>query len=203
MINSQLKNDIRYITINRADKANAITAGMLDELIRLVSQSNKNKAVIISGSGKVFSAGADLDEVKKNELATSPKWELLSDRIDRLPCITIAALNRTVASGAMGIVLACDIRISLPDAKFFYPVMKMGYLPQPSDALRLSKICGSSRAKFMLLAGQKLNCKTAYEFGLVDEIVSKDNFLSRIDELCLDISNSKTNQTSAIKEMIP
>ena len=74
MINSQLKNDIRYITINRADKANAITAGMLDELIRLVSQSNKNKAVIISGSGKVFSAGADLDEVKKNELATSPKW---------------------------------------------------------------------------------------------------------------------------------
>ena len=203
MINSHLTNDIRYITINRVDKANAITAEMLDELIRIVSQSNKNKAVIISGSGKVFSAGADLDEVKKNGLATSPKWELLSDRIHRLPCITIAALNGTVAGGAMGMVLACDLRISLPDAKFFYPVMKMGYLPQPSDALRLSKICGSSRAKFILLAGQKLNCKTAYEFGLVDEIVSKDNFLSRIDELCLGISNSKTNASSAIKKMIP
>lgn len=203
MINSHLKNDIRYVTINRTDKANAITSEMLDELVRIVSQSNKNKAVIISGSGKVFSAGADLDEVKKNGLATSPKWELLSDTIHRLPCMTIAALNGTVAGGAMGMVLACDIRISLADAKFFYPVMKMGYLPQPSDALRLSKICGSSRAKFILLAGQKINCKTAYEFGLVDEIVSKDNFLSRIDELCLGISNSKTNQTSAIKEMIP
>ena len=134
----------RYITINRADKANAITSEMLDELVRIVSQSNKNKAVIISGSGKVFSAGADLDEVKKNGLATSPKWELLSDTIHRLPCMTIAALNGTVAGGAMGMVLACDIRISLADAKFFYPVMKMGYLPQPSDALRLSKICGSS-----------------------------------------------------------
>ena len=203
MINSHLKNGIRYITINRADKANAITAEMLDELVRIISQSNKNKAVIISGSGKVFSAGADLDEVKKNGLATSPKWELLSDTIHRLPCMTIAALNGTVAGGAMGMVLACDIRISLADAKFFYPVMKMGYLPQPSDALRLSKICGSSRAKFILLAGQKISSKTAYEFGLVDEIVSKDNFLSRIDELCLGISNSKTNQTSAIKEMIP
>ncbi len=203
MINSNLKNDIRYVTINRADKANAITSEMLDELVRIVSQSNKNKAVIISGSGKVFSAGADLDEVKKNGLATSPKWELLSDTIHRLPCMTIAALNGTVAGGAMGMVLACDIRISLADAKFFYPVMKMGYLPQPSDALRLSKICGSSRAKFILLAGQKISSKTAYEFGLVDEIVSKDNFLSRIDELCLGISNSKTNQTSAIKEMIP
>ena len=203
MINSHLKNDIRYITINRADKANAITSEMLDELVRVVSQSNKNKAVIISGSGKVFSAGADLDEVKKNGLATSPKWELLSDTIHRLPCMTIAALNGTVAGGAMGMVLACDIRISLADAKFFYPVMKMGYLPQPSDALRLSKICGSSRAKFILLAGQKISCQTAYEFGLVDEIVSKDNFLSRIDELCLGISNSKINQTSAIKKMIP
>ena len=203
MINSHLKNGIRYITINRADKANAITSEMLDELVRVVSQSNKNKAVIISGSGKVFSAGADLDEVKKNGLATSPKWELLSDTLHRLPCMTIAALNGTVAGGAMGMVLACDIRISLADAKFFYPVMKMGYLPQPSDALRLSKICGSSRAKFILLAGQKISSKTAYEFGLVDEIVSEDNFLSRIDELCLGISNSKTNQTSAIKEMIP
>ena len=203
MINSYLKNGIRYITINRADKANAITSEMLDELVRVVSQSNKNKAVIISGSGKVFSAGADLDEVKKNGLATSPKWELLSDTIHRLPCMTIAALNGTVAGGAMGMVLACDIRISLADAKFFYPVMKMGYLPQPSDAVRLSKICGSSRAKFILLAGQKISCQTAYEFGLVDEIVSEDNFLSRIDGLCLGISNSKANQTSAIKEMIP
>ena len=203
MINSRLKDDIRYITINRANKANAITADLLDELVKIASNSNKNKAVIISGSGKVFSAGADLDEVKKNGLATSPKWELLSDSIHRLPCMTIAALNGTVAGGAMGMVLACDIRISVPEANFFYPVMKMGYLPQPSDALRLSKICGSSRAKFILLAGQKLNCKTAYEFGLVDEIVSKDNFLSRIDELCLGISNSKINQTSAIKKMIP
>ena len=203
MINSHLKDDIRHITISRANKANAITADMLDELVKIASNSNKNKAVIISGSGKVFSAGADLDEVKKNDLATSPKWELLSDTIHRLPCMTIAALNGTVAGGAMGMVLACDIRISVPEANFFYPVMKMGYLPQPSDALRLSKICGSSRAKFILLAGQKLNCKTAYEFGLVDEIVSKDNFLSRIDELCLSISNSKIDQTSAIKKMIP
>ena len=116
--------------------------------------------------------------------------------------MTIAAINGTVAGGAMGVVLACDIRISVPEA-FSYPVMKLGYLPQPSDALRLSKICGSSRAKFILLAGQKLTCKTAYEFGLVDEIVAGNSILSRIDELCLGISNSKRGQISAIKEMIP
>ena len=203
MITSHLKDDIRYITIDRTSKANAITANMLDEMIEIAGVSNENKALIITGSGKVFSAGADLDEVKKKDLATSPKWELLSDTIHRLPCVTIAAINGTVAGGAMGMVLACDMRISVPEASFFYPVVKLGYLPQPSDALRLSKICGSSRAKLILLAGQKLTCKTAYEFGLVDEIVAGNNILSRINELCLGISNSKRSQISAIKEMIP
>jgi enoyl-CoA hydratase/carnithine racemase len=176
---------------------------MLDELIKITRNSEKNKVLVFSGAGKIFSAGADLDEVKKNGLATSPKWELLSDTIHRLPCMTIAALNGTVAGGAMGMVLACDIRISVPEANFFYPVMKMGYLPQPSDAIRLSKICGPSKAKLMLLGAQKFNSKKAYDYGLIDEIVSEDNLYSRIDELCLSVSNSKSDQAKAVKKMIP
>ena len=104
---------------------------MLDKLIETTGNSEKNKILVFSGTGKIFSAGADLDEVKKNGLATSPKWEILSDTIHRSSCMTIAALNGTVAGGAMGMVLACDIRISVPAANFFYPVMKMGYLPNP------------------------------------------------------------------------
>ena len=72
MITSNLKDDIRYITIDRTSKANAITANMLNEMIKIAGVSNENKALIITGSGKVFSAGADLDEVKKKDLATSP-----------------------------------------------------------------------------------------------------------------------------------
>ena len=203
MIDSHLKGCIRYITIERTAKANAITNEMLDELIKITRNSEKNKVLVFSGAGKIFSAGADLDEVKKNGLATSPKWELLSDTIHRLPCMTIAALNGTVAGGAMGMVLACDIRISVPEANFFYPVMKMGYLPQPSDAIRLSKICGPSKAKLMLLGAQKFNSKKAYDYGLIDEIVSEDNLYSRIDELCLSVSNSKSDQAKVVKKMIP
>jgi len=203
LIDTHLKGCIRYITIERTAKANAITNEMLDELIKITRNSEKNKVLVFSGAGKIFSAGADLDEVKKNGLATSPKWELLSDTIHRLPCMTIAALNGTVAGGAMGMVLACDIRISVPEANFFYPVMKMGYLPQPSDAIRLSKICGPSKAKLMLLGAQKFNSKKAYDYGLIDEIVSEDNLYSRIDELCLSVSNSKSDQAKAVKKMIP
>ena len=69
MITSHLKDDIRYITIDRTSKANAITANMLDEMIEIAAVSNENKALIITGSGKVFSAGADLDEVKKKRFS--------------------------------------------------------------------------------------------------------------------------------------
>ena len=67
-------------------------------------------------------------------------WERLSGAIASLPCLTIAALNGTLAGGAMGMVLACDLRIAVPGAKFFYPVMKLGFLPQPSDPKRLAAL---------------------------------------------------------------
>ena len=70
-------------------------------------------------------------------LATSPLWERLSLAIATLPGLSIAALNGTLAVGAMGMVLACDIRRAVPATSFFYPVMKRGFLPQPSDTLRM------------------------------------------------------------------
>ena len=69
-------------------------------------------------------------------LATSDVWERLSGAIAALPCLTVAALNGTLAGGANGMALACDLRIAVPSAKFFYPVMKLGFLPQPSDPAR-------------------------------------------------------------------
>jgi len=76
-----------------------------------------------TGVGKVFSAGADLDAARAG-LATSPLWEELSGAIARSPAMTVAALNGTLAGGACGMALACDIRIAADHAKFFYPVSK-------------------------------------------------------------------------------
>jgi len=74
----------------------------------------KRKAIAIvsfTGEGKVFSAGADLDAVKKNnEITTTTQWEELSEKIANIPCLTLAALNGTLAGGAFGMVLACDLR---------------------------------------------------------------------------------------------
>ncbi len=173
------------ITLDRADKANALTPDMLRELADLAEAAGDARAVILTGVGRVFSAGADLDAAKAG-LATSPDWERLSGALAALPGLTIAALNGTVAGGAMGMVLACDLRLAPPHAKFFYPVMKLGYLPQPSDPARLAALIGPSRAKLMLLAGQKITAEVAYAYGLVDEIMEGDQIIARAMELTQD-----------------
>ena len=121
------KNAVWEIKINRPEKANSLSSKMLGELLNIIEKANEAKGVILTGQGKTFSAGADLSEVKSG-LATSPIWEKLSKSLKELNCVTIAALNGTVAGGAFGMILACDIRICVPSSKFFYPVMKLSLI---------------------------------------------------------------------------
>lgn len=188
------------ITINRPDKAGALTEQMLIDLRDAARDAQQAAAVILTGTGKVFSAGADLDAARAG-LATSPLWEELSTAIADLPGLTIAALNGTVAGGATGMVLACDLRIAVPSAKFFYPVMKLGYLPQPSDPVRMAALIGPARTKMVFLGGQKLSAAKAYEFGLVDELVENGAVLDRAQQLCIDIAAAKGETARAIKAM--
>lgn len=157
-------------TLDRPDKANALTEAMLSDLADIAEAAALEAQVfILTGAGKVFSAGADLEAARAG-LATSPVWERLSTAIAAFPGLSIAALNGTVAGGAMGMVLACDIRIAVPGSKAFYPVMKLGFLPQPSDPARLSALIGPARAKMILMAGQKIDTETALAWGLFDRV---------------------------------
>ena len=200
MIHADQNGDCLTITLDRVDKANALTADMLEDLAKAVEQSTA-KVVILTGKGKVFSAGADLDAARAG-LAISPLWERLSGAIARHPGLTIAALNGTVAGGAMGMVLACDLRIAVPTAKFFYPVMKLGFLPQPSDPKRLSQLVGLARTKLILMVGQKIGADQAQSWGLIEEIVAPDALLDRAMALSNDALGAATSHVAAIKTLI-
>ena len=195
------KNAVWEITINRPEKANSLSSKMLEELLTIIEKANKARGVILTGQGKTFSAGADLGEVKSG-LATSPLWEKLSKNLKELNCVTIAALNGTVAGGAFGMILACDIRICVPSSKFFYPVMKMGYLPQPSDPKRLIDLIGPGRAKLMLVAGEKLDSDKAYKFGLIDEVVTVENLIIRAHELLAASLSAQSDHITGIKHLM-
>lgn len=187
-------------TINRPDKANSLTHAMLSELADIAEAAQEARVLILTGVGKVFSAGADLDEARAG-LATSDVWERLSGNIAALPGLTIAALNGTLAGGAMGMALACDLRLSVPTAKFFYPVMKLGFLPQPSDPARMAALVGPSRAKLILMGGQKVLADEALQFGLVDRLVAPESLLDTAREIAADTLAAKPEIATGIKAM--
>ena len=199
MIRLDRTGDLWRVTINRPDKANSLTRAMLTELAEIAEEAHgKARAFVLTGEGKVFSAGADLDEARAG-LAVDPVWERLSGAIAGLPCLSIAALNGTLAGGAFGMALACDMRICVPEAKFFYPVMKLGFLPQPSDPRRMAALIGPARAKLVLMGGAKLTAGQALEFGLVEAVVERDDLLGYVDGLCADVLGADAAHISGIK----
>ncbi|KJZ19299.1 enoyl-CoA hydratase/isomerase family protein [Loktanella sp. S4079] len=202
MIRCDVDGDVWRITIDRPDKAGALSREMLVELAEISERATTAKAVIYGGTGSVFSAGADFEQARAG-LATDPVWERLSGAIAALPGFTIAALNGTVAGGAFGMVLACDIRVAVAKAKFFYPVMKLGFLPQPSDPARLASLIGPARAKMILMAGQKIDAAEALNWGLIDRIVPDDALSDHVEQLSGDAVNADHTHIHGIKQLIP
>lgn len=194
---------LTILTLDRQDKANSLTKGMMTDLIAHLREAGQRGAgaVILTGAGKVFSAGADLDEARAG-LATDGIWEELSSTIAALPCLTIAALNGTLAGGAFGMALACDIRLAVPGAKFFYPVMKLGFLPQPSDPARLTALVGPGRARMILMAGQKITADEALAWGLVDRLSTPETLLDDARALTEDACAAPAGHPGRIKALM-
>lgn len=204
MILNEFAGGLGRITITRPEKANALTGAMLGTLASAVEDMAGRpglRALILTGVGQVFSAGADLDEARAG-LALSPDWERLSGALAALPCLTVAALNGPVAGGAMGMVLACDLRLAVPETRLFYPVMRLGYLPQPSDPLRLAALVGPARAGMILMAGQKIGAAEALAWGLVDRLCEQGGLLPAAEALCADALAASPGHVAAIKAMI-
>ena len=200
MIELDRAGDIWTVTINRPDKANSLTHAMLVELADIIEEAQAARAVILTGHGKAFSAGADLDEARAG-LAKSDVWERLSGAVAALPGLSIAALNGTLAGGAMGMALACDLRIAVSGAKFFYPVMKLGFLPQPSDPARMAALIGPARTKLLLMGGQKITAEEALTFGLIDRLVEAEELQDHALALAADTLAARPEIAQEIKRM--
>ena len=200
MIDLAREGGLWRVTINRPDKANSLTPEMLERLVEIAAAAQEARVLVLTGAGKVFSAGADLDAARAG-LATSEVWERLSAAIAALPGLTIAALNGTLAGGAFSMALACDLRIAVPEAKFFYPVMKLGYLPQPSDPARLAALVGPARAKLVLMGGARLSAEEALRFGLVDRLVPSDGLHEAVRDLAVDTLAASPEVARGIKAL--
>lgn len=189
------------IVIDRPDKANALTRDMLADVARIAQEARgRAQVLVLSGRGPVFSAGADLDAARAG-LATDPVWEDASGAIAEFDGLSIAALNGTLAGGAFGMALACDLRVCVAGAKFFYPVMKLGFRPQPSDPRRLVALVGPARARLILMGSVKLGAEDALAMGLVDRVVAADVLDDAVAALSEPALGAAPDHVRAIKAM--
>jgi enoyl-CoA hydratase len=202
MIQVERADDCWKIRLSRPEKANALTEEMLVSLAAAATEAAAGgaKVLILTGDGKVFSAGADLDGMKAG-LGLSPAWESASAAIAAFPGLSIAALNGTLAGGAMGVALACDLRIAVPSATFFYPVMRLGYRPQPSDPGRLAALIGPARARMILLAAQRIDTDTALSWGLIDRICPPETLIDTAMSLAEPALAADLGHVKALKRM--
>jgi len=203
MIRVEDEGQLRVIRLDRPDKANALTGAMLEGIAAAAegAWAAGAKVLVLTGTGRVFSAGADLDAAKAG-LATDPVWERASAAVAAFPGLTIAALNGTLAGGAFGVALACDLRIAVPGANFFYPVMRLGYRPQPSDPGRLAALVGPARAKAILMGGLKIGAAEALDWGLVDRIAEPEVLMDAARALAADALAADPAHVAAIKAMV-
>lgn len=204
MIDLSRAGGLWVVTLNRPDKANSLTYDMLARVGEIATEAAADpdlRAFVITGAGdNVFSAGADLAAAKAG-LAVSPVWEEASGPIAALPCLTIAALNGTLAGGAFGMALACDIRVAVEGAKFFYPVAHLGFVPQPSDPGRMVALMGPARAKLLLMGGQKWTAAEALQFGLIDRIVPQGQAMDAAHDIAAAALAGKPEVLTRIKQM--
>jgi enoyl-CoA hydratase len=201
MIRVEDRGAIRQITLARAEKANALTRDMLEALDEAVASATDARVLILTGEGRVFSAGADLEAARAG-LAVDPVWDRLSNRIAGFAGLSIAALNGTMAGGGIGMALACDLRVAAVGAEVFYPVMKLGFLPQPADPARLVALVGPARAAMILMTGHRVGTEEAEAWGLFDRVVPKGEEVAAAEVLGAQVLASAPGHAAAIKGML-
>ncbi|MVZ63591.1 enoyl-CoA hydratase/isomerase family protein [Sphingobacterium humi] len=196
------------ITINREAKLNALnkdTIGELKEAFAQVAQQADVKGVILTGAGaKAFVAGADIQEFleKSREEATalSAFGHELMDTIAMFPKPVIAAINGFALGGGLELALACHIRLAADNAKMGLPEVSLGLIPGYGGTQRLRELVGKGKALEMVLTGDMIDAQDAYQWGLVNNVVSQEELLDTANSLLAKMySRSSTAITAAIK----
>jgi methylglutaconyl-CoA hydratase len=178
------------LTINRADKRNALNRDLIGALADAFTRARDDGAarcVILTGAGPVFCAGMDLAELKgsiDNPPEESPVWEdslrlaKLYDLIYTLPKPTVAAVQGTAVAGGVGLVTVCDLALTVASAKFGYPEVRRG-LVAAMVMPHLLRHVGERMARYLLLSGDSIDAQQAWHSGLVNEVVPHEYLLER------------------------
>jgi len=201
---------VATITLTRPEKRNAISTQMIDELLAALAEIEHTaaRAVIITGSGSAFCSGMDLDALKSlaqqsptQNLEDSRRMAKMFRRLWSFPKPLIAAVNGAAIAGGCGIATLCDFTIAVPEAKFGYTEVRIGFIPAIVSVFLIRQI-GDKRARDLLLTGRILTAEEAKQIGLVNHIVEPDKLMDAARIYAASLIESSPSSIERTKRLI-
>lgn len=201
---------VATITLNRPEKRNAISFDLIDDLLHALDEVAKSDTIvlILTGAGKAFCSGMDLDNLKsllgrtrEQNLKDSETMVQLFRSIYEFPKVTIAAVNGAAIAGGTGLALLCDFTLAVPEAKFGYTEVRIGFVPAIVSTFLLRQI-GEKQARDLLLTGRLFDASEAARLGLVNEITSPESLMSRTRELASLLMENSAASLRATKKLL-
>jgi len=210
MIKSEIINNTAIITLNRPEKRNAIHPFMVEQIktkLKEFAVNDSVKSLIITGEGNTFCAGADLDYLKNisnnSSLENYEDSQSLAEMflmIYEFPKPTIAAVNGNAIAGGCGLASVCDFIIANPEeSKFGYSEVKIGFIPAIVSIFLIKKV-GEGLAKQLLLSGETISGKRAYEIGFVNYLA--ENVYDEALSISIKLNKNSSESTRQTKQMI-
>jgi methylglutaconyl-CoA hydratase len=206
----EINDGLAVITLNRPEKRNAISFHLVDDLISALDEIEQSgsQVVILTGAGKAFCAGMDLDELKSltgkthpDNVEDSTRMARLFRRIYEFPKPTIAAINGAAIAGGTGLATMCDFTLAIPEAKFGYTEVRIGFVPAIVSSILVWQV-GHKIARDLLLSGRLFDTTEAHRLGLVNEIVAAENLMARARELAAQLMENSPSSMVATKRLI-
>lgn len=210
-ISTSLENNILTITLDRPDKLNSFIEPMAKELQKALGEAKENddiRCVLLTGSGKAFSAGQDLPEVvdkgEEYELGKTVRksYNPIIKAIRQLEKPVVCAVNGTAAGAGANIALACDIVLASNEAVFVQSFSKIGLIPDSGGTFFLPRLVGLQRANAMYLLDEKITPENAEEIGLIYKAVDADELLDEAQSICEKLASMPTKGFGLYKRAI-
>lgn len=201
---------LALITLNRPDKRNAISYELIDDLLRAMRDVEDSSAtiLILTGAGKAFCSGMDLDNLRaitsrtrEENVGDSEQMVRMFRSLYEFPKVTIAAVNGPAIAGGCGLATLCDFTIASTEAKFGYTEVRIGFIPAIVSAFLLRQI-GEKQARDLLLTGRIIDADEAHRLGLANEVVAPEQLLQRTRELAGDLLHNSPASLLATKRLL-
>ncbi|KTC65900.1 enoyl-CoA hydratase (plasmid) [Legionella adelaidensis] len=210
VIEQQLNDSgILTITLNRPEKLNALNNEVLQALRELLSYAKDKesvKALLITGKGKAFCAGADINRLAECDAESGYQFASFGQEVFRqfetLGKPSIAAINGFAFGGGCELAMATTIRIASQNAQFGQPEVKLGVIPGYGGTQRLARLVGKGRALDLCLTGRFIDAQTALQWGLVTHVIEEDKLLDEAEKLLKGILSMAPLAVRGVMEVI-